>query len=54
MGHRAKHRHAALLRRAAAGRTIKTDLNPNGSQNAAYKAAKRELQLFKSKASQKT
>jgi hypothetical protein len=41
MAFRAKHRYAALLRRAEQGRTIKSDLNPNGSQNAAYKDAKR-------------
>jgi hypothetical protein len=43
MAFRAKHRHAALVRRVIAGRTIKSDLNPDGSQNAAYKAVKQAL-----------
>ena len=49
MGHRAKHRQAALQRRVAAGRTIKSDLNPDGSQNAAYKALKSKLGRQKKK-----
>jgi hypothetical protein len=40
MAHRAKHRQRALLHRAEKGRTIKTDLGPDGEPNAAYKAAK--------------
>lgn len=43
MAFRAKHRQAALVRRVEANRVIKSDLNPNGSQNAAYKAVKRSL-----------
>lgn len=41
MAFREKHRDAARIKRAELGRTIKSDLNPNGSQNAAYKDAKR-------------
>jgi hypothetical protein len=41
MGHRAKHRHAALLRRAEAGRKIKSDLTPLGAWR--YEKAEDEL-----------
>lgn len=40
MAHRAKHRHAALVRRVAQGRTIKTDETPEGQL--AYAAARPE------------
>lgn len=40
MTHRAKHRHQALLIRAGTGRTIKTDLNPDGTVSPVYLAAK--------------
>lgn len=41
MAHRAKHRHVAILRRAAAGRQIKTD--QSGPGKVAYDAAVRAL-----------
>lgn len=40
MGHRTKHRHAALVRRVALGRTIKTDETPAGRVR--YAAARGE------------
>lgn len=43
MGHRAKHRYAALLQRVQQGRTIKSDIAPDGDVNATYDAARLHL-----------
>lgn len=53
MAFREKHRKAALVRRVEQGRTIKSDLNPDGSQNAAYKAIKRSLASKKAAATRR-
>jgi hypothetical protein len=45
MAHRAKHRHAALLRRVGAKHKIKSDDTPEGK--ARWKKAKAELRAKK-------
>jgi hypothetical protein len=53
MGFRAKHRQAALVRRVEQGRVIKSDLQPGGGQNEAYKAIKRSLAAKKAAATRR-
>jgi hypothetical protein len=43
VAHRAKHRTQALIIRAGSGRTIKSDLNPDGTLTPAYCAAQERV-----------
>jgi hypothetical protein len=53
MAFRAKHRLAAMVKRVEQGRTIKSDLQPNSSQNEAYKALKRSAASRKAAATRR-